>query len=147
MTNYAKGRAFEYRVKSLLEQHGWTVFRMAGSKTKADLIAFADSDHRRHAFGADFYRASVDTYFIQCKAKGAFGTKERQQFLDLVNQCDVVGLFACAPKRKIELYYAGDRKAADRPFLLPSLPKHTKDCDYHTDQYEHECTCGLRRAA
>jgi len=147
MTNYTKGRSFEYRVKKHLETYGWTVFRMAGSKTKADLIAFADSTWRRHATGADFFRASVDTYFIQCKAKGAFGTKEREEFLEIVNRCDVVGLFACAPKRGIELYYAGDRKSADKPFLLPVQSKHATNCDYHADQYEHECTCGLTRKA
>lgn len=138
MTNYTKGRSFEYRVKKHLESYGWTVFRMAGSKTKADLIGIG----RRSAM---YGLAGV--FFIQCKAKGAFGTKEREEFLELVNRCDVVGLFACSPKRSIELYYAGDRKSADKPFLLPVQSKHATNCAYHVDQYEFECTCGLTRRA
>lgn len=151
MTNYTKGRSFEYRVKKHLETYGWTVFRMAGSKTKADLIGFPPRTPTRLAFaltGRGHTKLLCHSVvFIQCKAKGAFGTKEREEFLELVNRCDVVGLFACSPKRSIELYYAGDRKSADKPFLLPIQSKHTKDCAYHADQYEHECTCGLTRRA
>ena len=51
MTNYTKGRGFEYWVKHLLEKHNYLVFRTAGSHSPADLIAF---DHNC-------------TYFIQCK--------------------------------------------------------------------------------
>lgn len=39
MTNYEKGRAYEYRVKKKLEDEGWTVLRSAGSHGFADLVA------------------------------------------------------------------------------------------------------------
>ena len=139
MTNYAKGRRFEWRVRDYLEGLGWTVFRMAGSKTKVDLIAFAPRE--------PFSKHSDCAHFIQCKAKGAFGTAERAQFLKVVGDCDVIGLLACAPKRTLEMYWAGDRKSSDRPFLLSPQSKHATNCDYHADQYEHECTCGLTRKA
>jgi len=48
---YAKGRRFEYRIKKLLEKHGWIVFRLAGSKP-LDLIAFQ----------------GLKVYFLECKA-------------------------------------------------------------------------------
>jgi len=30
---------------------------------------------------------------------------------------------------------------------LRNRPRHAPNCDYHVDQYEFECTCGLRRKA
>lgn len=39
MSNYVRGRNFEYRVKRMLEESGWIVFRFAGSKP-LDLIGF-----------------------------------------------------------------------------------------------------------
>lgn len=49
---YISGRAFEYRAKNELKKHGWTVFRMAGSKSAFDLIAVKDQE----------------VIFVQCKA-------------------------------------------------------------------------------
>jgi len=37
--NYIKGRSSEYLAKKELEKNGWAVFRTAGSKSEADLIA------------------------------------------------------------------------------------------------------------
>jgi len=39
ITNYIRGRNFEYRVKKLLEKKGYIVFRTAGSHGLFDLIA------------------------------------------------------------------------------------------------------------
>ncbi len=52
-TRYSIGRNFEYRVAKYLSKHKWEVFRMAGSHTKADLIAF---------------RRNCTPVFIQCKS-------------------------------------------------------------------------------
>jgi Holliday junction resolvase len=53
MTNYKKGRAFEYRVKHFLERAGFVCLRTAGSHGFCDLIAI-----------------KPDTVqFIQCKTK------------------------------------------------------------------------------
>lgn len=40
MTAYTSGRALEHRCRSILEAEGYTVTRAAGSKSKADLVAF-----------------------------------------------------------------------------------------------------------
>lgn len=121
--NYQRGAQFERRIRTYLEELGWTVFRMAGSKTKVDLIAFPPGQkfcQSVKVLGIDAVELHNTPCFIQCKAKGAFGTKEREEFLAVVHKCDVRGLFACAPDRKIELYYAGDRKSADQPFRFDS---------------------------
>lgn len=39
MSQYTVGRAFEYEVRKMLEQHGYTVMRSAGSKGEYDLHA------------------------------------------------------------------------------------------------------------
>jgi len=41
--NYIRGRAHEYDVKSILEQHGYTVVRAAGSHSPFDLVAVRDT--------------------------------------------------------------------------------------------------------
>jgi len=43
MTNYTRGRAFEYKCKHDLQAMGYTVLRTAGSHGPADLIAFDKS--------------------------------------------------------------------------------------------------------
>lgn len=55
MTNYTKGRGFEYWVKKKLEANGFTVFRSAGSHSAADLIAIRQLEH------------FTQTCLIQCK--------------------------------------------------------------------------------
>lgn len=39
MTNYAQGRAFEYRVQANYKARGWVALRMAGSHSPLDIIA------------------------------------------------------------------------------------------------------------
>jgi hypothetical protein len=39
MSNYRRGRRLEYKIKRMLEDRGWTVFRCASSKP-LDLVAF-----------------------------------------------------------------------------------------------------------
>ena len=39
MSNYRKGRSYEYRIKKKLEKEGWLVIRSAGSHSLFDLIA------------------------------------------------------------------------------------------------------------
>jgi Holliday junction resolvase len=41
MTNYRRGRAFEYEAKKLLEDEGYCVCRTAGSHSPFDLIALS----------------------------------------------------------------------------------------------------------
>jgi len=44
VTNYIKGRAFEYKIKDFLERNNYLVFRMAGSHSVFDLIAIKGSE-------------------------------------------------------------------------------------------------------
>jgi Holliday junction resolvase len=52
MSNYNKGRAFEYQVKLHLIKRGFCVFRTAGSHSPADLIALK----------------AGEVWLVQCKA-------------------------------------------------------------------------------
>jgi hypothetical protein len=60
LTRYATGRRFEWKVRDELEANGYTVFRSAGSKGPADLIAFGDAE----------------VLLVQCKGNGALPPKE-----------------------------------------------------------------------
>jgi len=44
VTNYIKGRAFEYKIKDFFERNNYLVFRMAGSHGVFDLIAIKGNE-------------------------------------------------------------------------------------------------------
>lgn len=64
MTQYERGRSFEYRVKKHYERKGYFVMRSAGSHGPADLIAL-----KCHA-------PAADVILIQCKAGRANPTQK-----------------------------------------------------------------------
>ncbi|RPI86150.1 MAG: hypothetical protein EHM34_00200 [Nitrosopumilales archaeon] len=64
--NYVKGRAFEYKIKKHYEKAGFVVFRMAGSHSPADLIAFPPIGHWFRGKELDYV-----PILIQCKATEA----------------------------------------------------------------------------
>jgi Holliday junction resolvase len=66
-TNYARGSAFERRVRDKLAADGYTVYRTAGSKTQVDLIA---------------YKPGGPTLWIQCSL-GAKSKREMRELADL----------------------------------------------------------------
>jgi Holliday junction resolvase len=66
-TNYARGSAFERRVRDKLAADGYTVYRTAGSKTQVDLIA---------------YKPGGPTLWIQCSL-GAKSKREMRELVDL----------------------------------------------------------------
>jgi Holliday junction resolvase len=66
-TNYARGSAFERRVRDKLAGDGYTVYRTAGSKTQVDLIA---------------YKPGGPTLWIQCSL-GAKSKREMRELVDL----------------------------------------------------------------
>ena len=70
--NKQRGTRFEYRVRDHLKSLGWTVFRSAGSRSPADLIALAQS-----------YDNSLITLCVQCKAYED-PTLERAEFKGLL---------------------------------------------------------------
>ena len=78
MTQYDKGRRFEYRVKKHYEEYGWTVFRTAGSHSQADLIAM---------------RAG-EVQLIQCRTNGYLLPIERIGFLEVAKELGVTPVLA-----------------------------------------------------
>ena len=77
MTNqhYRNGANFERRVKARLEEEGWTVWRTAGSHSKADLIAA-----RLHL---GVVPSSVLLRLYQCKSgTTAMSKKAKQEFYE-----------------------------------------------------------------
>lgn len=68
---YVKGRRFEYRVKRELERDGYLVFRTAGSRGVADLVAIKD--------GA--------VYLVQCKNRH-IKTVSKKEVEELIRICE-----------------------------------------------------------
>lgn len=83
MTNYANGRAFEYRVMELLRDAGYTVVRSAGSKGAADLVAIKPGQ----------------VLFVQCKTSGQIGPSEWYLFYKSACEAGAVAVVAHRPKR------------------------------------------------
>lgn len=77
-TNYARGRAFEYRVRDHLMKLGAVVVvRSAGSKGKIDLLALFPA--------LDSYMewpTTGDVWMVQCKRDGKLPADEREALLD-----------------------------------------------------------------
>ncbi|HEX59123.1 MAG TPA: hypothetical protein ENF26_03115 [Methanomicrobia archaeon] len=71
MTAYARGAAFERKVRRLLEEDGWFVVRAAGSKGIVDLVALRERDN------------VLRVQLISCKLNGYVPPAEREQLLEL----------------------------------------------------------------
>jgi len=73
VTNYEKGRAWEYAVSDMLFSKGWTIIRSAGSHTAVDLIAgrYLEASNQRRVI------------VIQCKVgQSKFDEDEKERLLD-----------------------------------------------------------------
>jgi len=86
MTNkrYRKGYLFELRVKQYLEDNGYRVFRLAGSKP-ADLIAIKRNK----------------VYIVECKAHKKLTKKDVEKILELVDGVQAQPIVAVKDDRKI----------------------------------------------
>ena len=78
-TQYGRGRRFEYRVRTDLERLGYTVFRSAGSKGPADLIALCKG------------RVPL---LVQCKIGGDPGRDEWNGLLRTAENCGAIAVVA-----------------------------------------------------
>ena len=88
MTNYQRGYRFEVRVRKHLEAQGWRVFRSAGSRGPADLLALRLGE----------------VMLIQCKANNGYLTPaERQKLVALANELGVIPVIVGKRGRKLEL--------------------------------------------
>jgi len=87
MTSYSKGRNFEYRTRHYLENKGFVVFRSAGSRSVADLIAL---------------RAG-EVWLVQCKSDGCMSPLERRNFAEVAAELGVMPILASREGRKLLL--------------------------------------------
>lgn len=79
MTPYARGRAFEYRVRSQLEEQGYSIFRTAGSRSPVDPLAFREGT----------------VLFVQCKSgQRGISRRERMALVDLATGCGAIAAVA-----------------------------------------------------
>ncbi len=89
MSNYSKGRRFEYRVRHHLINMGFVVFRSAGSHSQADLIALR----------------SGEVWLVQCKATidGYMSPLAQRNFCEVAHELGVMAILAFKNGRKISL--------------------------------------------
>lgn len=98
MTNYSRGRAFEYEVMQMFEKAGYITFRTAGSHGIADVIAI-----RKYDYGDS--QIVTEVLLIQCKYGNKISKKEREALfaLDLGPQVDCVVAWR-KPRQPIMFY-------------------------------------------
>jgi len=87
VTSYSKGRQFEYRTRHHLESKGFVVFRSAGSRSVADLIALRTGE----------------VWLVQCKSDGYMSPLERHNFAEVAAELGVVPMLAFRKGRKLML--------------------------------------------
>jgi Holliday junction resolvase len=82
VSQYVRGRAFEYRVKRKLERDGYYVVRSSGSHTVADLVAV------RKNLNIPFM---ADVFFVQCFRR----RKSRKELDRLIEVCEKYNAIPC----------------------------------------------------
>lgn len=71
MSNYTRGRYFEYRCKTILEAQGYVVIRSPQSRGPADLVAMRDGE----------------ILFVQCKTgAGKLSADARAALIEMARQ-------------------------------------------------------------
>lgn len=102
-TNYARGRAFEYRVRDYLITLGYVVLRSAGSHTPIDLIAiFGDGE----------------ILFVQCQRRKSMPQAKVDELIKIARRAQAVAVQACLSKQrgKVDFYeLKGNRKILFSP--------------------------------
>ena len=98
MTNYEKGRRFEYRVRDLFKEHGFIVIRAAQSKP-IDLVCLKNGK----------------SVLVECKTtKRSLGKNGKKALLDMAKTSKAIPILAYKEKRKIKLFNV----ETNNPFLL-----------------------------
>jgi Holliday junction resolvase len=83
VTHYRQGATFERKIMVLLADHGYVVFRSAGSHGVADVIAFKPGE----------------VLFVQCKTSGTISIREWNLLYAAANGIGAVPLMALRPGR------------------------------------------------
>jgi len=87
MTNYEKGRRFEYRVRDLFKKHGFVVVRAAQSKP-VDLVCLKDGK----------------SILVECKTnKRSLNSNKRKELLAMATTSKAIPVLAYRKKRKVKL--------------------------------------------
>lgn len=87
MTNYEKGRRFEYRVRDVFKEHGFVVIRAAQSKP-IDLVCLKDGK----------------SILVECKInRSSLGKNGRKELLNLAKTSRAIPILAYREKRKVKL--------------------------------------------
>lgn len=94
MSNYTRGRNFEYAVIKDMKSHGYFALRSPASKSPVDIYCFAKGE----------------LVFIQCKIDGALGVAEWNKFLDFCESLDATPIMAEKLTRGIGYHRITDRK-------------------------------------
>lgn len=87
MTMYRRGYHFELRVRKHFESLGWSVWRSAGSKSPADLVALRTGE----------------VVLIQCKLSGTISKDEKQRLAMLARELECKAMLVHREKRKLIL--------------------------------------------
>lgn len=87
MTNYEKGRRFEYRVRDFFREHGFLVIRAAQSKP-IDLVCLKDGK----------------SILVECKTnRKALRRQTREELLKMAECSHAIAVFAYKEKRQMKL--------------------------------------------
>ena len=87
MTNYEKGRRFEYRVRDLFKEHGFVVIRSAKSKP-VDLVCLKNGK----------------SILVECKIrKSSLKKNGRKELLHMAKTSRAIPILAYREKRKVKL--------------------------------------------
>lgn len=98
MTRYEQGRALEYRVRDLLVEAGFLVFRTAGSRSVADLVALPRDG--RAPFGGP-----SAPWLVQAKRGGVLGPTEWNDLVREAHSVSAVPVLArYTPRKPVELF-------------------------------------------
>ena len=100
MTNYEKGRRFEYRVRDLFKEHGFVVIRAAQSKP-VDLVCLKNGT----------------SILVECKIrKSSLGKNGKEVLLNMAQISKAIPVLAYREKRKVKLMNV----ETNDPFLVSS---------------------------
>lgn len=99
MTNYERGRRFEYKIKKMLEKAGFVVFRTAGSHGEVDLIAINDTETflLQLKYGKPITKADRKKFFI---FQNKFSNLYNDRFCLMIHQL---------PRKKPTAYSIGEK--------------------------------------
>jgi Holliday junction resolvase len=104
-TNYARGRAFEYKVRDYLyEQGAVQVIRAAGSHTKIDLTAFFPYMEGEIPYDSATMITGIAVkipcvWFVQCKTGGAVSKAELTELMEIAHKAGAQPYLAKQGKR------------------------------------------------